>query len=136
MEGVAFWLTNLGWLALSQNDYERANTAFEKSLVILQDVGEKFSIAICMEGLATIAGLQERNTTGIRRAARLWGVAEIIRETIGAPLTSDERTQYEQAVTTARTQLDDAAWAAAWAAGRAMLLEQAVAYALEEADDA
>ena len=35
-------------------------------------------------------------------------------------------------VAAARAQLDDDAWATAWAVGRAMSLEQAVAYALED----
>jgi hypothetical protein len=33
---------------------------------------------------------------------------------------------------TARGQVDEAIWEAAWAEGRAMTLEQAIAYALEE----
>ena len=32
----------------------------------------------------------------------------------------------------ARAKIDEAAWNAAWAEGRAMTLEQAIAYALEE----
>ncbi|HJZ45519.1 MAG TPA: hypothetical protein VKE41_00065 [Roseiflexaceae bacterium] len=34
-------------------------------------------------------------------------------------------------IATTRAQLDDATFAAAWAEGRAMTLEQAIAYALE-----
>jgi len=33
----------------------------------------------------------------------------------------------------ARAQLDETTWAAAWAEGRAMTLEQAITYALDEA---
>jgi hypothetical protein len=38
---------------------------------------------------------------------------------------------YERAVAIVRAQLDEATFAAAWAAGRTMTLEQAIAYALE-----
>jgi lactam utilization protein B len=40
--------------------------------------------------------------------------------------------ELERDMTAARAQLDEATWAAAWAAGQAMTLEQAIAYALEE----
>jgi len=39
-------------------------------------------------------------------------------------------------VAAARSQLDEAAFATAWAAGQALTLEQAIAYALEEPDAA
>ena len=42
---------------------------------------------------------------------------------------------YERMLGSVRAQLDKATWEAAWAEGRAMSLEQAVAYALEEAPD-
>jgi hypothetical protein len=40
----------------------------------------------------------------------------------------------ERSVTAARAQLDEVALASAWEAGRKMMLEQAIAYALEETD--
>ena len=67
-----------------------------------------------------------------REGARLWGAAAALREEIGAPLPAHERRHYEEAQASARGRLDEAMWAAAWAEGRAMPLEQAVAYALEE----
>ena len=53
--------------------------------------------------------------------------------TIGArgPATLENyQVQYQREVAAARAVLDDATFAAAWAEGRAMTLEQAVAYAL------
>jgi len=57
-------------------------------------------------------------------AVRLWGEAETMREVIGAPLPPVERAGYEQAVTTARSQLGERNFAVAWAEGRAMTIEQ------------
>ena len=45
-----------------------------------------------------------------------------------------DRAEYDCAIAAACIQLDDATFAAAWAAGRAMTLEQAIAYALDEGD--
>jgi len=58
------------------------------------------------------------------------GAAQALREALGAPLPPVERGAYEQTVAQARAHLDTATWAAAWAEGPAMPLEQAVAYAL------
>jgi hypothetical protein len=62
------------------------------------------------------------------------GAAEALRETIGLPLAPVDRAAYERNVAAVRAQFDAASFAAAWAEGRAMTLEQAIAYALSEDD--
>jgi hypothetical protein len=64
------------------------------------------------------------------RAARLFGAVEAPHETLVAPLVPLYREYYQRRVTAARAQLDEAAFAAAWAAGRALTLAQAIAEAL------
>jgi hypothetical protein len=83
--------------------------------------------------LGAVSGMTSPGSAG--RAARLWGAAERVREQIGSSLPPGECLRYEQQVATARAALADAAaFDAAWREGRAMPLEQAVAYALEEGD--
>jgi hypothetical protein len=43
-----------------------------------------------------------------------------------------DRLEHERFLDGLRLQLDQAAWAAGWAAGRAMSLKEAVAYALSD----
>ena len=74
------------------------------------------------------ARMRERVRRRMQRAATLSGAAEALRTEM-VPL---DRVHYEQILAAARVQVDDATWAAAWAEGRAMPLEQAVAYALAE----
>ena len=57
-------------------------------------------------------------------AARLWGAAEALREAIRAPLPPIERADYERAVAAACRSLGEQAFAAAWAQGRSMSLDQ------------
>jgi len=57
---------------------------------------------------------------------------EAERETLGAPTLSIYQAHYKRGVAAARALLDGATFAAAWAEGRAMPLEQAIAYALSE----
>jgi hypothetical protein len=59
----------------------------------------------------------------------LFGAAEALREAAQTPQPLYRRANYERDLAAARARLDEAAFAAAWAEGRAMGMEQAVAYA-------
>jgi len=60
-------------------------------------------------------------------AVHLWGASEALREAIGTPIPPVYRLDYERAVAKARAQLDNEAFARAWAEGRSMTPEQAMA---------
>ena len=96
--------------------------------MLSQEVGDKVGIAYGLEGLAGVAAGQGE----VARAARLWGAAEALRRVLGAPLPPTEGAKFAPMVVAAQAQVDPVTWAAAWAEGRAMPLEQAVAYALED----
>jgi hypothetical protein len=83
-----------------------------------------------LEGLAWVAAADEQSP----RAARLGGAAEALREALGAPLPASLCAGHDRAVQAMRTALGEEACAAAWAAGRALPLEQAIAEALHEPD--
>ena len=74
--------------------------------------------------------MAERQTTDARtwalRAARLFGAAEALRETLGTQLLAFHRRSRDPGVAGLRAVLDGAAVEAAWAAGRGLTLEQAV----------
>jgi hypothetical protein len=86
-------------------------------------------IAFNLEAQATLAAEQNRP----QRAARLWGAAEAVREAIGAPVPPGYRWDYAPHWAESRATAGEAAFAAAWQAGRRMTLAQAIAYA--NADD-
>jgi tetratricopeptide (TPR) repeat protein len=122
---IAVLLGNLGEIGLRQEDYTRAHASFIESLALRRDLGDKEGIAHCLEGLAQIAGACGQP----QRAAQMWGAAEALREALGASTPPAERAAYERAIAAAHTQIDAAAWDAAWAAGRTLALEQAIAEA-------
>lgn len=105
---------------------------FRESLRLGWEIDHKQIILYSFFGLAGVAAGQGLPA----RAARLWGVAEGMSEAYGAVVSSLVRfyTRYEDNLTTSRSQLDEGAFAAAWAEGRAMSFEQAVEYALGERD--
>jgi hypothetical protein len=69
-------------------------------------------------------------------APRLFGAAEALCETIAAPRPARYWNHYQRGVAAARAQLDGVTFAAAWAAGRALTLEQAIAEALKATSSA
>jgi tetratricopeptide (TPR) repeat protein len=119
-------LGGMGHLARDEGDYARARAFYQESLLLRQRLGDLFALAQSLEDLAALAGREQQ----AERATRLLGAAEAFCETLGArpPVASVE--EYERIVSEGRAALGEAAFDAAWAEGRAMTLEQAVAEAL------
>jgi hypothetical protein len=72
----------------------------------------------------------------VRLAARLWGAAEFLLEEVGADLLEGDRAGYEADLAAARAASDPGEFAAAWAAGRSMSLEEALTAAEGVGEDA
>jgi predicted ATPase/transcriptional regulator with XRE-family HTH domain len=126
--GTANTLSNLGSAMYNQGDYRQATRYYEECLTLFSALGDGRGIAESLEGMAGAIGAQGQPAA----AARLFGAAEGLRATIGVPLTPVNGALYDHMVAFVRTQLDEVACAAAWAAGRAMATEQAIAYALTQ----
>ena len=116
----------LGNVALHQGDHVRAGTLYRESLAPIREMGDKSSLARCLEGLAGVACAQGH----YEQAARILGAAEALRETTGVQRAPLGQTDYDQCMGSTRAVLGEPAFAAAWAEGRAMTLEQAIEYAL------
>ncbi len=119
---VADSLCALGRVAATEGNYTAARALYEESLACGASA-DKLAIASSLEGLASVVAAQGEATW----AARLWGAAAALRDAYGTPLLPVFRTEYEHAVTTASTQLGEKTFAAAWAQGRTMTLEQVLA---------
>ncbi len=128
-DGIAWLLYTLGYVALFQGDYGRAASRFVQSLVMRREMGDKVRIAHCLAGLAGVAGAQGRSAP----AARLFGAAAALLDTLGASLNPIGRAVYDRNLVAVRALMDEAAFEAAWAEGRAMSQEQAIAEALRVA---
>jgi hypothetical protein len=66
------------------------------------------------------------------RRAQFFAAAQTLREAITSPIPPTDRVQYDANVAAVRAQLDETTFQRAWAEGRAMMVEQAIAYALNE----
>jgi hypothetical protein len=103
-----------------QGNLAAACAQYEESLKRLMQVGDKQYIAFCLEGLAGLFVAQGEPV----RAVRLWGAADALREAMGTLIPPVYRANYERSLAAARAQLGEKAFAAAWAEGRMMTLEQ------------
>jgi hypothetical protein len=110
-----------------QGHYLQAKPIYRETIVEFGKLGHRAAIAHQLECLAIIAKAQEEP----ERAARLFGAAEALRESIRIPMTPFERDEYEGHVADLRSNMEPAVFARAWGEGRLMSMEQAIALALE-----
>jgi tetratricopeptide (TPR) repeat protein len=127
--GIAIALVTLGDALRMQGDLAQSTALYRESITIRQEIGERQAVTDCFEGLAAIAYTQGN----LARSAKLLGAAEVLREKSQIPMPPADRVNHERVVMALRTQLDEATFNSAWAEGRAISLEQAMAYALKEA---
>jgi predicted ATPase/class 3 adenylate cyclase len=130
--GIAKCLSVLGDIALEQREHRAARSRCEEALMMFRDLGDKWWIAWSLEGLAKVAAAQKQHT----RAVRLFGSAKALRDSAGVSGPAHQRALCERYLAAARDQLDEAAFAAAWDEGRAMILDEAISYALEGEEEA
>jgi non-specific serine/threonine protein kinase len=123
--GIAWALHNLGYVAQHRGDYRLMEQLFRDSLALYREAGDKQGIAMCVAGLAGVV----RAAVQPEWATRLLGAADALLEAIGAHLWPADRMEYDRHVAAVRAYLNENAFEAAWAEGRAMSLEQVVALA-------
>ncbi|MDQ6794307.1 MAG: hypothetical protein M3067_05740 [Chloroflexota bacterium] len=105
---------------------DEAEVEHDQTIHEWQHLGNRGAIASQLEAFAFVA-LARRN--GVR-AARLLGAAEALRELAESPILAFERPEYEVQVGHLREELDEGAFTWAWAEGREMNADDAVAFAL------
>lgn len=125
---IADALFGLGRVAQVRGDFASAHSLHKEALPLRRRTHNRWAVASSLDALAVVAGAQGK----AQRAARLFGAAETSRELWRFTQSPFERDLYERAVAAVRSQLDEATYAADWAEGRAMTLDQAVEYALAD----
>jgi predicted ATPase len=124
---VAHTLRELARLCRMQGDPEQAFTLLRQSAAVIVPLKDVRCAYSCLEDFA--AALCEHDQPS--DVARLFAAAEALRELIGRPLARSQLEPHDRGVATVKQRLDPEAFATAWAEGRVMTLEQAIAYALE-----
>jgi non-specific serine/threonine protein kinase len=129
---VAWALIGCGRIARAQGDRARAAALLCEALDGCAKLGDK---EIAARGISELAAMSAERGQPLL-AARLYGSAAALREAIGAPLAPAKRADHEAAVNAIRAGLASDVFAAAWEAGRALSLDEAIAEAAGLASEA
>ena len=116
--GIARSLSHLGDIAAVQQNWVKARLLYEESLTEAQEASDTVEIASCLERVAGAIAAGEASLANVLWAAQLWGAAEALRETIGAPIPPVERASYKERVVAARGSIGKRIFSAYWAQGR------------------
>jgi predicted ATPase/class 3 adenylate cyclase len=125
--GIVSSLYAVGSAATSLGDLDTGRAYFMEILAIDEAFGERTGIALSLDNLANL----EITAGNVVRALRLAGASEAIKEGVGGQAPPDLITLDPKE--RARLLLSEEQLRAAWEEGRAMSMEEAIAYAREAA---
>jgi predicted ATPase/transcriptional regulator with XRE-family HTH domain len=126
--GIAKSLSNLGYLAYLEGDYTTARSSFVESLTIEKEIGDNISIPEGLAGMGAVAAAIGEPQRGVK----LLGAATSLWEAMGLAPDTQNRVMCDQGIASARSHLDEGAFAEAWAWGQTISIEEAVEYALSD----
>ena len=101
-------LVALGRTRSAQGDLKQAAASIQEGLRLFSETDSKLGITTALEALAALMTSEDA-----QRAARLFGAAESLRSSIGAPLPPVDRPAYERDVAAVLAQLGKPAFAKA-----------------------
>jgi non-specific serine/threonine protein kinase len=121
-------LHNLGYLSLRRGDVRSARRLFRESLALFRNQADRRGIADCITGLGCVLVSMRQP----EQAARLFGLAETLRETTGSPIWPANVPDFERSLALLDLCGDRSVVAPAWTAGRALPLDGTLAELLAE----
>ena len=119
----------LASLAHERREVPRAGALYREAIDLAWEHHDRLCVRMALPGLAGLATLEGDPV----RALRLAGAASALEENAGIWAFPPIRDRHERWLAAAREAVDADTWTAALAAGRALPLDDAVAYALEPA---
>jgi predicted ATPase/DNA-binding SARP family transcriptional activator len=125
---AAWYQFGLGSFQILHGEFEHGVKPLKKGLSLYCQIDNIYFIGNCMIGLAGAANGRHEPL----QAARFFGAREAIHESVGSKLDSGLQPIYASLVAQTLAMLNESDFEAAWAEGRAMTLDQAVEYALNE----
>lgn len=118
---------NLGYIAMYRGDLPQAAQHLRKSLTTFRELGNRRGIAECLAGFARLAALKGQPGA----AATLLAAATTLLHAAHADWWPSDQAEYRRSLEMIQSALEPAAFDAAWAAGREMDWDQALAFQAE-----
>jgi hypothetical protein len=121
-------------MLLLEGEYSEAIDYLLKSITLCYEMDQKSFIATGMGWLSFAFGLRQEPdpATASINAAQIGGAAEGLMDTIGLTPWSRTHPFMQMILQQIRSRVDEQTWQTAWAAGRALSLEQAIAFVKRE----
>jgi predicted ATPase/DNA-binding SARP family transcriptional activator len=119
---LAYPLRRLGYLALEQNDIQKARTYFQESLSLNHEVGDVPGMTACLTSVAALAIRLDDLVT----AARLCGVVENQQETLAVNALYTDQAELVRIRGILRSSMDERTFAPAFFEGWDMGLDRAI----------
>jgi hypothetical protein len=119
----------MGQLKSYQGEYEKAALLCSESLTFNQELGDERAVIASISAFAGIATAQGR----LVPAGHLFGAVEALLRSKNIQLVHMDRMEYDRNVATLHAQLDSLTFEKVWRRGSSMTLEQAIEFALKEA---
>jgi predicted ATPase/transcriptional regulator with XRE-family HTH domain len=121
--GTAHTLHRLALAARRAGEPGRAEELYRQEIALFDGIGDRLGMALGLEGLASVLA-EDGDHAHVSHAARFFGAASKLRETIGAPVTPAELPAYEASLAASRAHLGNVQWATAWYEGRTLSLRE------------
>jgi predicted ATPase/class 3 adenylate cyclase len=119
--------SNLAHLERQLGHYVSALTYYRETIVAFRDIAQTGAVSHQLECFAFIALAQDQG----ERALQLFAAANALREKGVTPMTPDEQRYFDEQLKSLREKMDTMKFESIWSQGRALTMEQAIAYALE-----
>ena len=117
---------NMGWVLRQEHDPEAARATFQAGVRLSRRIGDTYGLAYCCLGLACVAS----DLGNWRQSAGLHGTAQAFFDQLGGPWQDPEDRYREDSIAAVRRRLGDAPFDQAYASGRALSFDDAIALAL------
>jgi predicted ATPase/DNA-binding SARP family transcriptional activator len=122
-------LRRLAYIEVREGNFLQAAHLFGESLELNRQLGHLQGMVACLAGFAAI-NLVKGN---LEKATILCGCVENLLQRFGGPFFFADTVEYERSVSELKKTLDEKTFSFVRSKGRAMTLEQAIEFALEEA---
>jgi len=116
------------WIAVLQHDWDSAFSRLKESVAVREEIGDNGGLVWCLEKLGQVALGKENG----EKATKVFSAAAFIRAAMGSAIDPFDQSEYERDIALLHKKLGEEKFNVAWNQGRALTLEKAIAFALEE----
>ncbi|MEO6589075.1 MAG: alpha/beta fold hydrolase [Pyrinomonadaceae bacterium] len=125
---LLYALFNLGSVSCMEGDSETSHAQFAESLLLGKDLGSMRAVADCLDGFGCVSAINSK----AEKAAKLYGAAEALRESVGFEIQTADRIFRDHFIKITKNLIGENAFLEFKTAGRNISMDDAVNLALEK----